>query len=85
VPTTTISAAQLPPALKLLTLNIAVDAPDNSALQLFIREIEQLERVVRVDTISYTLPDELGSVNPLEATNISASIQVTTFYYEGDQ
>jgi type IV pilus assembly protein PilO len=85
IPTTTISAAQLPPELKLLSLSLSVEAPNNAALQLFIREIENLERVVRVDTLSYSLPDELGSLNPLEAQNISASIQVTTFYYEGEQ
>ena len=84
-PVSTISPDQLPAELKMLTLNINVDAPDYESLLRFILEVESLERVVRVDTISYTLPTEQDRLSADFSELVNATIQVTTFYYEGEQ
>ena len=84
-PVSTITPDQLPAELKMLTLSISVEAKNYESLLTFIREIEKLERVVRVDTISYSLPGEESTYNPETSKIVSATIQVTTFYYEGDQ
>ena len=84
-PVSTISPDQLPAELKMLTLNITVDTPDYESLLRFIREVESLERVVRVDTISYSLPTEQDRLSADFSELVNATIQVTTFYYEGEQ
>lgn len=84
-PVSTISSEQLPPELKMLTLAIAVEAPTFDSLLLFIREVEQLERVVRVDMISYNLNGEESEYGEEASSIVSANIQVTTFYYEGEE
>ncbi len=85
LPVSTISSDQLPTELKMLTLAISVEAPTYDALLKFIREVEQLERVVRVDTISYSLNGEEAEFSEELSPIVSASIQVTTFYYEGEK
>ena len=85
LPVSTISSEQLPAELKMLTLAISVEAPTYDSLLTFIREVEQLERVVRVDTISYSLNGEEAFFNEESTEIVSASIQVTTFYYEGEE
>ena len=84
-PVSTISPDQLPPELKMLTLNINVEAPNYESLLRFILEVESLERVVRVDTISYSLPTEQERLSPDFSEVVTATIQVTTFYYEGEK
>ena len=84
-PVSTISPDQLPAELKMLTLNISVEAPNYESLLRFILEVESLERVVRVDTISYTLPTEQDQLSADFSELVNATIQVTTFYYEGEQ
>ena len=84
-PVSTISPEQLPAELKMLTLNISVDTPNYDSLLRFIREVESLERVVRVDTISYSLPTEQDRISADFSELVNATIQVTTFYYEGEQ
>lgn len=84
-PVSTISPDQLPAELKMLTLNINVEAPDYESLLRFILEVESLERVVRVDTISYSLPTEQDRLSADFSELVNSTIQVTTFYYEGEQ
>lgn len=82
LPVSTIAVENLPPALKLITFNINVTSPNYENLQQFIKEIEQIERVMHIDTIDFTLPGEeaeiIGSIEDV----VSADVQVTTFYYE---
>jgi len=84
VPTSTL-AQSLPPELKLITFNLSVESPDYDQLLEFIKEIENLERVMHIDTISYSLPGEENEFAEDASDVASASIQVTTFYYEGEQ
>lgn len=83
-PVSEIAAQTLPPELKLITFNIEIESPASQNIQLFIEEIENLKRIMHIDSISYSLPGEEGEFTDEEET-LHASIQVTTFYYEGEK
>ncbi|BDH61285.1 hypothetical protein MTP04_14150 [Lysinibacillus sp. PLM2] len=76
-------AGTLPPELKLISFSLQVESPDYARLLRFIDEIENLERIMHVDSISFSLPGEEVEFMEEEPESVSASIQVTTFYYEG--
>lgn len=76
------SAEALPANLKLITFQLDIESPDDEQLQQFIKEIEALERVMHIDTIEYSLPGEEDTLMNDTSTSVSASIQVTTFYFE---
>lgn len=83
-PVSEIAAQTLPPELKLITFNLEIEAPDGQNIQLFIEEIENLKRIMHIDSISYTLPGEEAEFMEEGNETVTASIQVTTFYYEGE-
>ncbi|MDN4495518.1 potassium transporter [Ureibacillus aquaedulcis] len=83
-PVSEIAAQTLPPELKLITFNLEIEAPEDRNIQQFIEEIENLERIMHIDTLSYTLPGEEDEFDEGATEVINASIQVTTFYYEGE-
>lgn len=77
-----IAPSELPAELKMITLDLAIQAPSNEALKIFIKEIEKLERVIRIEQVNYTLLGE-ETVFVEEMTSvIGATIQLTTFYYK---
>ena len=78
----TIAVESLPVNLKLVTFEVGVESPNYEKLQQFIKEIEQLERVMHIDTIKYTLPGEENTYAENASDIVTATIQVTTFYYE---
>lgn len=84
-PVTTIAPESLPPELKLITLSVTVIAPNFETLQLFIEEFEKIERVFKVDTFSFSLPGEEALFAEETTDEITSTIQLTTFYYEGAQ
>lgn len=75
----------LPPELKLVTFNLEILSPDYKRLLEFIDELESLERIMHVDAISYSLPGEEAEFEEEDINHVTASIQVTTFYYEGQE
>lgn len=83
-PVSPVANTTLPPQLKLITFKITVWAKDYDHLSTFIKEIESLERIYRIDEIEFSLAgeEELYDRDTQEA--VSATIQVTTFYY-GDE
>lgn len=83
-PVSDIAAVTLPPELKLITFNLELEVPEYQSLQRFIKELEKLPRIMHVDTINFTLPGEEGEFMEDAAESLTASIQVTTFYYEGE-
>lgn len=84
-PTSSIASESLPPELKLITFSVKVESPDHSKLQSFIKEIEKLERIMHIDSIEYSLPGEENEFAAEPVKTVTATIQVTTFYYEGEQ
>jgi len=51
----------------------------------FLKEVEKLERVMKIDTIKMSLPGEKEKLDKEADTIIKATVQITTFYYEGQE
>lgn len=85
IPVSSIMKDNLPDNLKLVTFNINVVALDFKKLEQFLQEIEQLERVMKIDMINLTIPGEQDLLSEGADVTIQATVQVTTFYYEGEQ
>ena len=85
IPTATLNKDSLPKELKLVTFDIEVVALDNKAMVEFIKEIENIDRVMKIDAIDFTLTGEETKFQEDADTTLKATIQVTTFYYEGQQ
>ncbi|KXH87316.1 hypothetical protein [Sporosarcina sp. HYO08] len=81
-PVTFIDITTLPPELKLMTLHIDLMTLDADYLMLFLKELESLERVVRIDTIDIAQPGEGELALKDPDKRISVSVQLTTFYSE---
>ena len=84
-PVSPVAGIVLPPQLKLLTFNISVLTKDYDRFKLFIEELEALERIVRVDLLSFSMPGEEQFYEMDSDETIAAEIQVTTFYYDEEQ
>lgn len=85
IPTATFTKDSLPKELKLVTFNVDVDALDNKAMVEFIKEIEKIDRVMKIDAIDFTSTGEEVKIQKDVDTTLKSTIQVTTFYYEGQQ
>ncbi|MBG9456627.1 hypothetical protein ABE61_22115 [Lysinibacillus sphaericus] len=85
IPTATFSKDSLPKELKLVTFSIDVVALDNEAMVEFIKEVEKIDRVMKIDAIDFTLTGEEEKFQEDADTTLKSTIQVTTFYYEGQQ
>ncbi|MEK4486610.1 potassium transporter [Psychrobacillus sp. FSL H8-0484] len=83
-PVSPVANIVLPPQLKLITFNISVLTKDYDHLKVFIEELENLERIVRVDQIGFSMPGEEQLYELDSEETISAEIQLTTFYYDGE-
>lgn len=81
-PVTLIDITTLPPELKLITLNVDMITLDEDHLLLFLKELESLERVIRIDSVAIAQPgeEELALRDPDK--RISVTVQLTTFYSE---
>lgn len=83
LPVSSITRETLPAELKMITFNVEIAAPDQTQIEQFLKEIESLERVMRIDAIHYELPGEEAALVEGQLDIVTADIQVTTFYYEG--
>ena len=68
----------------MLTFVIGLASPDFEHLVDFVKEIEKLERIMHIDIIEFSLPGEEDEFAEEPQKSIKATIQVTTFYYEGN-
>lgn len=78
-----IAKESLPAQLKLVTFSFGIVALDMQAVQNFLQEIEQLDRVMKIDTLSISSPGEEEQLQEDADPTVKATVQVTTFYYEG--
>ena len=81
-PVSPVASIPLPPQLKLITFNITAWAKDYEHLNQFIKELEGIERLKRIDEVEFKLPGEEQFYKKDFKDAISAEIQVTTFYYD---
>ena len=84
LPVSSIAKESLPPALKLVTFEIQILALDMKSLHNYLEEIEKLERVMKIDTVSIKLPGEEDVLQEDGDSTVQATVQITTFYYDGD-
>ena len=80
----TITKDSLPAQLKLVTFSFDIVAINQQDIFTFIQEIEQIERVMKIDTVNLTSPGEEEQLQEDAEPTYKASIQITTFYYEGE-
>lgn len=84
IPVSTVAREVLPAELKMITFNLNVEAPKRQNIEAFVKELEGLERVMRIDSINYTLMGEMEALEEQLYDLTTATIQVTTFFYEGE-
>lgn len=88
LPVSPISLDSLPDSLKLVTMNVTVASKGEKEIKEFLKEIEILPRIMRIDAVTYESPnkDVEASTDSEENTKdelLQATIQLTTFYYVG--
>ena len=76
------SKDELPKGLNYISFSITVITPDYKRLQQFIDEFEKMERIFKVDAISFELPGEAELLATESVSSIQSEIQLTAFYYE---
>lgn len=81
-PISPVSEAGLPENLKLITFNISILAKNYDQLVLFVEEVENLKRIYRVDQVTLTAPGEEQLLDKDQGDDITATIQLTTFYHD---
>ena len=84
-PISTIAQENIPPELKLVTFTFDIGALTFDSMVTFLKEVEKLERVMKIDTIKMSLPGEKEKLDKEADTIIKATVQITTFYYEGQE
>jgi len=84
-PVSTIAQENIPPELKLVTFTFDIGALTFDAMVTFLKEVEKLERVMKIDTIHMTIPGEQEKLDKEADHTIQATVQITTFYYEGQE
>lgn len=73
------TAAAQTPALKKLTVSLSVESPTYKDLEKFIETIESLQRIVVVESISYSGGQEITSLAQ-ENQPLSFSLTISAFY-----
>jgi len=84
-PVSTIAQENIPPELKLVTFTFDIGALTFDSMVTFLKEVEKLERVMKMDTIHMTIPGEQEKLDKEADNTIKATVQITTFYYEGQE
>lgn len=73
--------ADAPQGLQIVTYQVELLTPDYKTLRTFIREVEGLTRIVKVDMIKISQPGEEVKFEEVVDYTVSASLQLTTFFY----
>lgn len=82
IPETKIDIETLPTALKLLSFNVQVEVQDYDHLLTFIREVEAIERLKRIEDIAFSSGGEAELKGAEADEAMVVTLQVTTFYSE---
>ncbi len=76
-------AGALPENVRYITLVLSVQAPDFKHFKTFLKEVEKLERITNVDTLTFAQPVEpVQSGRKTDNTILTSEIQLTTFYFD---
>lgn len=83
LPVSPVSEQSLPPELKMVGFNLNIEALNEQNLLTFVKELEDADRIIRIDQINYVSPGEEVTYDKAASTLIEAQIQGTAFYYIG--
>lgn len=83
-PVSPIASEAMPPSLKLITVSLDIRSENYESLKNFLKELEASERVTRIDSIDFGLLGESGDLDEDASEVTSASVQITTFFYDGE-
>lgn len=72
--------ALLPEGIKRITAEIEVEVSRFEQILTFIEEIEQLNRVIKIDSIEFEAPDEKEVLTEKEDTTLLFNVKLSTFY-----
>ncbi|WP_180954689.1 LysM peptidoglycan-binding domain-containing protein [Bacillus sp. V5-8f] len=78
--TEAITDAKLPPGIKKVTATMVVEASDYFQLEAFIKAVEELPRITKVESIAFSGNRELRQVSE-PPDNLLYNMTVSTFYY----
>lgn len=70
-----------PEGLQTITYQVELLTPDYKTLRTFIREVEGLERIIKIDVVQLSQPGEEVKFEEVVDYTVSASLQLTTFFY----
>lgn len=74
------SSSELPDGLKKVTVQLTVQSPSFYQLERFLQTLENLNRIVSIESLSFTGNPELTSVDT-EVNPLTYSVTVSAFYY----
>ncbi len=74
------SSSRLPDGLKKVTVQLTVQSPSYYQLERFLQTLENLNRIVSIESLSFTGNPELTSVDT-EVNPLTYSVTVSAFYY----
>uniref|UniRef100_C5D5I1 Pilus assembly protein PilO n=1 Tax=Geobacillus sp. (strain WCH70) TaxID=471223 RepID=C5D5I1_GEOSW len=74
------SSSELPDGLKKVTVQLTVQSPSYYQLERFLQTLENLNRIVSIESLSFTGNPELTSVDT-EVNPLTYSVTVSAFYY----
>lgn len=80
-----IEMTEMPEGLRSITVMLEIQSPDYEHFQLFLQEIEKQERAMVVTNLEFEKPAERELVIEESSETITAAIDITTFYYEGNE
>ncbi|WP_102345403.1 LysM peptidoglycan-binding domain-containing protein [Bacillus sp. Marseille-P3661] len=80
---TTPPPSNLPPGMKRLSINLSVQSPNYYAMETFLKAIEDLERITKIDTLTFSGPPERRTIIEEEDTRLSYNLTISTFYHPG--
>lgn len=80
-----IEMAEMPEGLQPIIVTVEIRSPDYEHFQLFLQEIEKQERVMFVSNLEFEKPAERELIIEESSEAITAALDITTFYYEGEK
>ncbi|WP_163101786.1 type 4a pilus biogenesis protein PilO [Peribacillus alkalitolerans] len=79
-PIETMPAVPLPEGVEQLTVSMTVESPSYFELEAFIKAIEELPRITKIDNLTFTGQREVREAT-VPVTKLTYSVTVSTFYF----
>ncbi|MFJ7933527.1 hypothetical protein [Sporosarcina sp. NPDC096371] len=81
-PITSIDIESLPKELKWMSMELVMQVLDEAHLMDFLKELESIERIVRIGRVEFNSPGEEELTKLTPDKRIAVTVQLTTFYAE---